>query len=108
MGGDLLECFLRHRAFFRIATICRELRCASTKIALQHKDTVWYAWRLSNAPAYHTRCKHCNQYVLKAQLLPPIQHVCAHPLPRWKVMLLQHGLLQAEEHYESGCCVLVH
>ena len=89
MTSDLLVHFLRGRAFFRVAILSHELRSAAKVLALAYQDKTANAWRLLQAPAYHTQCKGCMKYVLRADLLPPVQHVCTPhaTLPAWKLML---------------------
>ena len=95
MTSDLLERFLWDRSFFRVAILSHNCRSAAKSLALAYQDTTRNAWRLLNAAAYHTVCKGCMQYVLRADLLPPVQHVCMprSPLPAWKLMLKEAGLL---------------
>ena len=95
MTSDLLEHFVHDRAFFRVAILSHELRSAAKVLALAYQDKTANAWRLLHAPAYHTHCKYCMQYVLRAALVPPLQHVCIPlpALPAWKLMLKERGLL---------------
>ena len=96
MTSDILVHFMRDKAFFRVAILSHELQSAAKVIALAYVDKMAYAWRLLNAAAYHTFCKGCMQYVLRADILPPVQYVCIPhpPIPPWKLMLKESGLLQ--------------
>ena len=89
MTSDILVHFMRDKAFFRVAILSHELRGAAKVIALAYVDKMAYAWRLLNATAYHTFCKGCMQYVLRADILPPVQYVCIPhpPIPPWKLMV---------------------
>ena len=110
MTSDLLVHFLRGRAFFRVAILSHELRSAAKVLALAYQDKTANAWRLLHAPAYHTQCKGCMKYVLRADLLPPVQHVCIPhpPLPAWKLMLKESGLLPEKSGhlYVASSCAL--
>ena len=110
MASDLLVHFLRGRAFFRVAILSHELRSAAKVLALAYQDKTANAWRLLQAPAYHTQCKGCMKYVLRADLLPPVQHVCTPhaTLPAWKLMLKESGLLPEKSGhlYVASSCVL--
>ena len=73
MTGDILSQFVHDQAFFRIGILCKELRAATRAVALaleaRNSSLSTIAWRLTHAPAYHTRCTSCMQYVLR-------QHLC--------------------------------
>jgi hypothetical protein len=93
MTGGALELFLDDVSFFRIGTICRDLRMHTMQLALQFEGTVANAWRVVHAADYFTSCKCCNAYVRKDTLLPAHLagfvrlHSCpplsARPQPRW-------------------------
>mgnify|MGYP001207721426 FL=1 len=109
MTSDLLEHFLRDRSFFRVAILSHELRRAAKVLARAYKDQTGNAWRLLNAAAYHTHCKGCMQYVLRAALVPPLQHVCIPlpALPAWKLMLKERDLLpEKSDRIASQCRML--
>ena len=82
MTSDLLVHFLRDRAFVRVAILSHELRIAPQRFSRsRYQDKTANAWRLLHAPAYHTHCKGCMQYVRRADLLAATSAACVHPLP---------------------------
>ena len=96
MTSDLLMHFLRGPAFVRVAILSHELRSAAKVLALAYHRT---RRQTPGVFCMHRRITHTAQAacsMCSGQIsCHPVQHVCIPkiPLPEWKLMLKEKGLL---------------